>query len=217
MKQIKGLLCAAVLLGTVGVSAEAPQGLIDSSRHMMDYLHEVESKLISDQKKLNDGFGDLMNGAETLVTNISDFRKEMERQQVLLDLHSVWHDKQFREPVLYSIAQVNLAVDDIATAQLDDIRALELKRRAALRELIGLVGTVHRNQSKLLDYIADDSASRRLGELNVSVLAASVAEAKILRNTLNGVVDEEVSVAEEQEELQRAIDKLQRILDRAGR
>ncbi len=214
----RNLLTGLALLGfAVCARAAPPQGLIDSSKQMIDYLQEIESKLVADQPALNTGFENFMDGAGTLVDNLSDGRKEMERQQILLDLQSVWDDSRFRKPVLYRIAQVNLAVDDIAIAQLDAIRGLEIKRRAAYRELIAQVKSLRRNQAALLEYLADDSASKQLGELNVGLLATSVAEAKTLRNKLNGVVDEEIDVDEEREALQRAVDNLQRLLDRIER
>lgn len=193
--------------------AGPPIGLIRSSQDIITYLKQIETKLQDDQAALNSGFGDLIGGAQTAVDNTSDFRKQMELQRILLGLHNVWDDKRFRRPVLYSMATVNLAVDDIGATQMADIRQMETNRQNAMQKLIGLVQALRRNQEKLIAYLADESASKRLGELNIDLIAQSVTEAKALRHTIDGEVGEEVNIDEERKNLQNAVDNLQRLLE----
>ena len=214
MKILTALISLALLASVMQfASAAPPSGLIESSRQMIAYLQEVESKLVADQATLNDGFGDLIDGAQTAVSLAADFRKQMELQRILLGLHSVWDDQRFRKPVLYSIAQVNLAVDEIAASQMIDVRSLENSRKSGMSTLIGLVRALRKNQQELVDYLADESASKRLGELNIGLIATSVAEAKELRNALDGKADATVDVDEEKKNLQNAVDNLQRLLE----
>lgn len=219
MKTLATLVSSALILACAihPVSAAAPSGLIESSRQMIAYLEEIENKLVADQAALNDGFGDLLNGAQTTVDLAADFRKQMELQRILLGMHGAWDDTRFRKPILYSVAQLNLAVDDIAAAQMTDIRALESSRRSAMRTLIGLVRALRKNQQELVDYLADESASKRLGELNVGLIATTITEAKELRAALDGKVDEDVDIDEEKKKLQSAVDNLQRLLELTGR
>lgn len=207
--------CAVSLFVIAGAHSAlaSTDDLVTSSEHAIVILGAVEDQLKAQKSGIDTGFKKLIEGSERSVNVVKRFEYQTARERVLLGNQAAWDDKRFRSMILHSLAGVSGSLDDLGTAQIAEVKALEAKRKKALKDLTGLVRKLHANQQKLIEYMADDSASKRLGELNVGVISASIVEAKRLRNQLDGKLDEEIDAEKQEKKLQRSVDNLQRVLE----
>ena len=210
MRAARALSILFVLVAVAAPGAAGPPaGLIKLSKDMTNALGKIEGKLEADLQQLDEGYAKHVEGAELLIANITEIRQEVERARLLVALGGLWSQEGLRQPALFGLAAVTMAVDDVGVAQLEEIRALEASRARAMRSLIDLIKRIRGNQSEILAYLEDDSLAKRLGELNVDVIAASVAEAQRLRAALEGQIHREVDLEAEKQRVQASVQLLQ--------
>lgn len=190
-------------------------GTAGLARNMVNLLKLIEDKLNSDEQQLQEGWNRLLSGVESEVERGSIARHRMNRASLTVSNRSAWKDEQIREAVLLRLATVDLAIDELAQAQLAEIRELEAMRASSLHTLIGLIRSIRINQQELLAYLEDKSRARRLGELNAGSIAAAVTQARILTSEIDGRLSRPSSDFEtERVRIEEAMTALQRFLRR---
>lgn len=178
------LACLVGVAPAAAPAAEPPAGLIRLSREMIDLLGRVEGKLAADQEAWRQGWGKIVEGIELEIENNVAARYLFQQAGLVLGLEDAWRRPELRRAALLHLGELALALEDEAAARKAEIHALEARRRAALAGLLQSIGQIRANQEELLAYLEDRSPRKKLGELDIALIAATVAQARELRRAL---------------------------------
>jgi hypothetical protein len=206
------------LSGSLGAeelsSSTAGQGaLIQLSTMIADYLEKLEEKLVADRQRWTKSMDLVESGAKDLQDASTLDRQKILRAEGILRYRNAWNEKPFRRPILFRIAEVDLAIDNVSRAELQRLAAVNKERGATLESLIALVGQLKTGQRELTAYLKDSSLLKKVGEIDASGVAVAVAEARALRHSLSGAEDAEINVEAERERLEQTLRGFRDFLD----
>ena len=211
-----------LLLGALSVSSvtgqnrkKAPSGLVQLSESMINLLHKIESRLETDQETVNQGWQAFLEGMALDIERGSLARHRLTRGRAARGLRTAWSNPNYREAVLLQLATVDLAIDELAAAQLEDLQALERERDRIYRELLALLKTIRVNQQELHLHLENRSAFRKLGEIDARAMASAVLAARQLVDRVRGELEasDRTDLEPERQRLQDSIEALQQLLD----
>ncbi len=189
---MKTLSTSLLVLAFLSVAAptladrEPDPGLIALSNQLIELEAKIETKLRADQKAWREASKSFRSGVANSLQAASLARHQMERAGLAIELTDAVESEDLRQAVLLRLAAVDLAIDEVAAAQMAEFNQLDAERDAALTALIQLMKRIRANQVELLGHLADKSLAKRLGQIDTGLIATAVTEARRLRANLEG-------------------------------
>ena len=206
------LLAVLVIAPVLNAQQRGQSAIVDLSELLVDYLGRVEKKLVDDKERWTKSMDLVESSAEDLQNAAVLDRQQSLRAEAILRYRNAWKDEAFRRPILLRIAEVDMAMDQVSQAELARLRAINARRSASFDALVELVRQLKTGQQELTAYLKDSSLSRKLGEIDVSLVSVAITEAKTLRTSLAGE-EATVNLEAERGRLQKAIDGFRNFLD----
>lgn len=219
---MKARLLLLLLSGALSLSPvtgqdrkKAPSGLVQLSESMVELLQKIEDRLEADRETVNRGWQTFLEGVALDVERGSLARHRLARGRVARGLRTAWSNPDYREAVLLQLATVDLAIDELAAAQLEDLQTLARERTRAYGQLLVLLKTIRTNQQELHLHLKHRSVFRKLGEIDARAMASALLAARQLVDRVQGELEtsERTDLEPERQRLQDSIEALQQLLN----
>ena len=211
------VLAACCLLASpaVGAKKKAPDGLTKLSGEMVALEQKILEKLEADAKAWRAAVPLFEDAVSRQLQVATVERHRLERASLALDLGKSFASREARTAVLLTLAQVDLAIDDLARARMAELQRLEAERAQTLTRLIQLLKRIRTSQKELLAYLEDSSLSKKLGQIDVGLIATAVAEARRVRAALDGA-EAAVDFTAEQQRIENRLNEARELLRTLG-
>ena len=207
------LLACCVVPSLQAADRRQPNAVAALARNMIDTLQKIEVQISDDEAKISEGWDNILKGAAHHIEAEAFARHRIYRSEIITAAGHDWNDPKSREVVLLQLATVDLAIDDVVAAEHTFLRGQESARSQALRELLQLLRQIRSSQLEFLRYLEDESAAKKLGDLNTSLIASAVVEGKELREELKGRAQRSnAELTRQKEQLEKTLQTLLELL-----